>query len=211
MKEKNVAQYGFDVNGAVFNKTVQRLKKAFPRKKKDQEYLSVVFRATDTQVSISMPGAEVGLEADSFGHFSAAIPFHLFKDLCQDHYVKDKSYMFRFGPGLLSINGLSYRFPEIVFEAEVQPQASFTDIKKTANGNVGSPDVSPLGLPLLGIYYELKKYPPGTLTHPRFMKGQTDIEDILNKVDKLLKPLGLGRHTIEKLLDERKPIGPTHP
>jgi hypothetical protein len=37
------------------------------------------------------------------------------------------------------------------------------------------------------------------------MAAESEIENILSKVDKLLKPLGLGRHTIERILDDKNP------
>ena len=70
----------------------------------------------------------------------------------------------------------------------------------TISENASDEVTSYLGLPLLGIYYQLREYPPHTFVNPRMLAAEAEIENILSKVDKLLKPLGLGRHTIERIL-----------
>ena len=194
MTDESKIQNGFIVKGADFKKSVKLIKKAFPRKKKDQEYASTVFKVVGNQILITMPGAEVQMKAVGFGHFDCEVPFALFKDICRDQYDRTKSYTFIFDHGLLSVNGVSYRFPGIIFSSDCVEHHDESDEK-----------ISCLGLPLLGIYYQLKQYPPGTLTDRRFMEGNAEIERILTKVGSLLKPLGVGRDTIEKILDDRNP------
>lgn len=195
---------GFTVQGSDFNRAVKLIKKAFPRKKKDQVLASAIVRVADNQVFVSMPGAEVQVKAFGYGRFSAEIPFDLFKSICSDYYDHRKSYSFGFGPGRISVNQVDNHFPGITFRelnADSDPEAGPASTPPPED----TEEISYLDLPLLGIYYHLKKYPPRTLTSRRFMEGHARIEDILNRVDKLLQPLGLSRHTIEKILDERNP------
>lgn len=208
LNNRNDNPNGFIVKGSEFNKSIKLLKKAFPRKKRDQEYVSVIINVTDNHVSISMPGAEVFIKADSFGNFSAALPFRLFKNISMDQYLGETDYTFLFDHGMVSINNLKCNYPDIVFCHSTESHKMPPDPHGTMGESFGDYKESFLGLPLLGIYYELKKYPPGTLTHLRYMRGHAEIEDILNKVDKLLRPLGLGRDTIEKILDDRSPLKP---
>ena len=220
MEGENRIRNGFIVTGTDFKKAIKLLKIAWPRKKKEQQYVSAVFKVQANTVTLAMPGATVELSAFGYGQFSCEVPFVLFKDICRDVNSANQSYTFVFDHGLVSVNGLSSRFPTIIFHEDctghaIANPALATDKKthtaaKTANSAALMPDnqMVGLGLPLLGIYYQLKQYPPGTLTNPRFLKGYQDVEDILNKVDSLLRPLGLGRHTIEKILDDRNPYRP---
>ncbi len=195
----------FTVQGSDFRRAVKLIKKAFPRKKKDQALSSAVFRVADNQVFVSMPGAEIQIKAFGCGHFSAEIPFVLFKSICGEHYDSNKSYSFDFGPGRISVDGLETLFSKIIFRdrnADSDPEAG---IAPTPPPLEDTEEISYLDLPLLGIYHHLKKYPPRTLTSRRFMEGHARIEDILNRVDNLLQPLGLSRHTIENILDDRNP------
>lgn len=200
MKSNGNIENGFIVKGSDFNKSVKLLKKAFSRKKKEQEYATTVFKVSGDQVLISMPGAEVQVKADGFGHFRSEVPFTLFKDICSDHYDRARSYTFEFTHGLLTVDGVSYRFPDITFHSGLNEGHDDSNNK-----------ASFLNMPLLGIYYQLKKYPPGTLTDRRFMEGNAEIEKILTKVDSLLRPLGLGRDVIEKILDDRSPFNSKKP
>ena len=148
----------------------------------------------DSKVTLSIPGAEVDLNTVGSGSFSAEIPFNLFKNICSDRYERDQSYSFMFAPGQIAINGVLCQYPDIFFKELTSD---------TGSNQVSSLEKSFQRYPLLAIYYELKKYPPNTLMTRRYLEGSTQIENILKKVDKLLQPLGMGRHTIEKVLDDR--------
>ena len=80
MENTDEIQNGFVVDGAEFKKAVKILRKAFLRKKKDQQYVAGVFEVAKGKVSISMPGAKVYMKAVGYGRFLSEIPFELFKD-----------------------------------------------------------------------------------------------------------------------------------
>lgn len=219
MEGENKFRNAFTITGTEFNKSLKLLRHAFPRKK-DHKYVTAVFTAADNEVLISMPGAQVKLNTIGYGNFSCEVPFNLFKSICGDVCANKQLYTFVFDHGVICVNGVSSRSQSIIFRdhaAELSSKtAACASPEDAANEHnvisaaITDDQVSCLGLPLLGIYYQLKQYPPGTLTNPRFLKGDRDIEDILNKVDKLLKPLGLGRDEIEKLLNDRNPSRPAN-
>lgn len=53
MENIDEIQNGFVVDGAEFKKVVKILRKAFPCKKKDQQYVAGVFKVAKSKVSIS--------------------------------------------------------------------------------------------------------------------------------------------------------------
>ena len=94
---------GFTVQGSDFNRAVKLIKKAFPRKKKDQVLASAIVRVADNQVFVSMPGAEVQVKAFGYGRFSAEIPL-ICQEVLQRHY-DHRNLLFWFGLGAYPQSG----------------------------------------------------------------------------------------------------------
>ena len=70
--------------------------------------------------------------------------------------------------------------------------------------SIVNPADAPMGFPLLGAYAHIRKYGfQPTCLNPNFVQQQADVEKILKKADKLLRPLGLSRLDIEAILDKR--------
>jgi hypothetical protein len=173
--------------------------------------MAAVFEVRNDDVSMCVSGAKVDMDAKGYGFFSAQVPFDIFKNICNDRYKKDTLITFLFDHKQITVRGLTYRSGDIIFrKGSIRQGLLFEDSqdnhKETTTDNIPDMMEGFVGLPLLEIYYHLRRYPPGALArNARIVAGEQEIEKILNKVDRLLKPLGLGRHTIEKILDDKKP------
>ena len=148
--------------------------------------------------------------------------FNIFKSICNDQYKKDTLITFVCEHEQITVKGITCKSKHIsVTKHSIRQTSNSTTTisketllfenpqdnhKKTTTDNIPDMMKGFVGLPLLEIYYYLRRYPPGTFAkNAREVAGEKEIESILKRVDKLLKPLGLGRHTIEKILDDKKP------
>lgn len=194
----------FLVAGISLRKANRTLKPAYP-KKKAKPGTRVVFSVQRNKVTISLCGASFGMPAMASCSFNAEIPFLEYEQVMADSYEDGAVVTFEFGDGRMKVLGIESRSPEIVLQPGPGPTEQSTETP-AASPPIVNPMDGPLGLPLLGVYAYVKKYGPHAAPGNANLIGQQrELEQIMVKADTLLKPLGLGRDDIERLLDQRIP------
>jgi len=198
------ADHTFIVAGYSLRKAHRTLKPAYP-KRKEKFNATVVFGVEPTKVTIGLCGAMVGMPALASHGFNAEIPYLDYEQIMSDRYEHGAIVPFVFGEGRIKVMGIESRKPSI----RVEPYPDPSDDRAGPGGRplfpkIADPMDGPVGLPLLATYAYIKRYgrhpAPDTIEHA---DRQQVLEKILKDADKLLRPLGLSRADIERLLDQR--------
>jgi hypothetical protein len=210
----NQLPHRFQITGKTLRTILKQLKPAFPKKKVASLTGAMIIVRPD-RVTFGLPGAQVGGPAVTSASFNVEIPFSELQWLMKDDFALDEQITFAFEPERMMVRGVGIGHPRI-HVVEVPASRSEPPIAPTDGAPLAKPDAQSefmpleepldgfLGYPLLGIYRTLKKWPPGTFTgNRRIQEGEQEIEQILAKADKLLKPLGLGRDDIINLIEMR--------
>lgn len=189
--KKDAAESSFQIAAIDLRMLLKRLKPAFPRGRAINGAVAE-FHVTTESLSVVLPGGRVGTVVSSYTSFVATIPFSEFAWIGKETLRDGENLTFTFAPGRMTFRGVTISHPLVrvrsgEHEAVVAPEPS------------GS-----IGLPLAAAYQELRKYPPGTFQgNAHLQAAEAEIDAILRTVDKLLKPLGIGRTDVESLLNNR--------
>jgi len=197
--------YQLTITGKDLKRAIEKLKTAFPRKKKEINARSVVISTSPGKVTFSIVGASVDIPGQSNDVFTAEIPFIEFKMIREDPYKSKEELLFQFSPGSLTFRGIPTKSPAIhVTGGENNPGRLPLSTPPTPSKSFLDPADSPIGMPLLGAYAYMKKYGyQPAVANKVFAHQQQEVQTILDKADKLLEPLGISRDDLEAMIDKR--------
>ena len=109
---------------------------------------------------------------------------------------------FAFAPGEFTCNGVTYRPKRIsIFDPAaghaIAPAEHGPDIQVTHEAQGAF-----MGLPLVAAYRQTREHGiQPTLMNRMLLRQQHEVERVLEKAEKLLKPLGISRLDLERVLD----------
>ncbi len=197
--------YQLTIVGKDLKRAIEKLKPAFPRKKKDINERSFVISTSPGKVTFSIVGASVDIPGQSNGVFTAEIPFIEFKMIREDPYKSKEELLFEFSPGLLTFRGITTKSPAIhVIAGTNNPGTLPPKTQAEPSMPYVNPVDTPVGMPLLGAYAYMKKYGfQPTVADINFARQQAEVIAILDRAHKLLEPLGISRDDLEVIIDRR--------
>jgi len=199
---------GFKITGKAIKTVLNQLRPAFPKKGEWSRTVATITVRTN-HVTFGLPGAAVGTDAIAAKNFRVELPFSELKFLRDEPFKPDAEIAFGFEPKRMFIGAISIGHERIhVLETgdclPAVPSNAALPADPQAVQPMDEAQDGFVGYPLLGIYETLRKYPPNTFSgNARLKAGEAEIEKIMTKLDKLLKPLGIGRNDILDLIDKR--------
>lgn len=201
----------FIVAGVSLKSIQKDLKPALPRRRQ-KNACSVVITTAAESVKLAIAGAAIQLPAIASGSFTAEVPYHLFEFVLTYPYENGALVRFELGPGLFSVNGMATKSTDVVFNVggtapsarRPVAQSQSTPETPAAIPAIANPLDATIGLPLMTAYIHLRKFgfQPYAANH-NFYLQQIEVDQILKKVDRALRPLGITRSDLECLLDKR--------
>ena len=211
-----IAPHYFIVAGISLTSIRKELKPALPKKRQEASYL-VVITTTATSVKVAIAGAAVELPAMTSGPFIVQLPYTHFKFILTDPFDPGTLFRCELAAGSFSFNGMVIKSPQILVQwgavgaaaAQAASPAAAPVTPDPLDAPVATPIISnPLdatvGLPLLAAYAYIRKYGIHHFTASKtFASQQVEVDDLLNKVDRLLRPVGITRSDLERLLDRK--------
>ena len=193
----------FAVAGCSLKRLSRQLKPALTKAiQKQADSVCAVISTTPSRVTFGVPGAAVGMPAITTGMCTAEMPLSLLTSWLGEKFEDGAIVTFEIAPGSIRIGNITTTSPQIV----VQPAAT----APPSSGDVPSQPVAPdpldaaIDTPLVAAYAYLKKYGRNLTTASKiFASQQVEVEELLVRADRLLRPLGLGRRDVEAILDQR--------
>ena len=211
-----VAPHYFIVAGISLTSIRKELKPALPKKRQEASYLAVI-TATAKSVKVAIAGAAVELPAMTSGPFIAELPYVQFKFILTDPFEDGALIRCELAAGSFSFNGMVTKSPHILVRSgeggatAAQPASSAAAsvtpsalAAPAATPVIANPLDATVGLPLLTAYLHLRKYGVQHFAaSPTFASQQVEVDKLLNRADRLLRPVGITRSDLERLLDRK--------
>ena len=196
--------YQLTITGKDLRNAIRKLKPAFPRKK-DMDERSVVISASSGKATFSTLGAAVEIPGESNGVFTAEIPFIEFKMIMDDPYTNKEELRFEFSRGSLTFRGITTKSSDILVKrGKINPGTLPPKTPVDPPKSFINPIDTPMGMPLLGAYAYMKQYGfRPTVANRTFAEQQAEVLAILDRAEKLLEPLGIGRDDLEVIIDRK--------
>ena len=212
-KTESITPSVCEILGKDLNQALKELKVAFPRKKLDKERTSVQIAGLPEGLRFGLPGARVLATAEISNHFKVIIPWTRFKHTFIFPWKAAELIKLEFSNGCLKINEVATFSPEIIYQSGIEnnsidenstTEGGMSESKVAENPVIPDPLDSPLGLPLLGAYVYRKKYGvPPFLANTEFLAQLHQIERVLKRATSTLKPTGITREDLERLINEK--------
>lgn len=216
MEEKktgSITSGSCQILGKDLKQALKELKVAFPRKKPDKERTFVQITGLSEGLSFGLPGARGLATAEISNRFKVIIPWNMFKPTFVLPWKAAEIIKLEFSNGCLKINDVATFSPKIIFQSVIEnnsidenskTEGGKPESKVRANPVIPDPLDSPLGLPLLGAYVYRKKYGvPPFLANTEFIGQLNEIERVLERATRTLKPTGITREDLERLIDKK--------
>ena len=181
----------FVVAGISLTTLRKQLKPAIPKKRQESS-TTVQITVSADNVSVALPGAAIRMAALASVPFVAEVPWMLFKNVLTEPFEDGALMPFEFAAGSFKVVQITTRSPQIILH------------RQAAMPPIPNPLDAPLGLPLLGAYSYIRKYGLQRLiANQAFVEQQVEVDNLLAKADRLLRPLGITRSNLERLLDQK--------
>ena len=189
--------YRFIVAGLSLRTCLKKLKPAFP-KKKDFVNTKIHLSGAATKLTVSLPGAAVGMPALVTQPFEAEIPFQAFFMTLTDERDDGEIVTFELAPGRFTTCGVSSCSPA------VRAQSAVSQAGHEPPAPMMNPMDAAVGALLLPAYAHIRRYGLQLSTADRILaQQQLQVQRILDNLHVLLAPLGLTRLDIQRILDQR--------
>ena len=208
------------VAGSGIKLTKRKLRIAFP-KKKQEPITAILLTGKQNELVFSLPGAAVNVPALVTGPFACEIPWLMFKTVFDSGFEDPALIQFEFADGWFKIGSVLTRSKSIVLQSPNADVLQSTNdevfslaVELVAKSDAVEPELpvdsvtvvvdpadTPLGLPLLVVWSSIKKHGFQRLIVSSYAADQVD--ELLNKADKLLAPIGVSRGDIERLVDQK--------
>lgn len=211
-QRKPDAPYYFIVAGASLTSLPKVLKPALPKKKQEASYL-VVISALEGSIKIAIPGAAASVPAITSGEFVAELPYAQFKFILTDPFDPQAVFRCDFSEGLFCFNGMATHSPQILVrtgpntaasDTPVPPPTPVRPVAHVVDPIIADPLDATVGSPMLAAYVAIRKYGmPRYIMNANLAAQQFEVDKLLKKADRLLRPLEITRADLEHLLDQK--------
>ena len=195
----------FAVAGCSLTRLARQLKPALTKAiKKQAESVCAVISTTPSRVTFGVPGAAVGMPAITTGTSTAEMPLSLLTSWLGEKFEDGAIVTFEIAPGSIRIGNITTTSPQIVVQPAASAPPSSGDLPSQPQPVAADPLDAAIDAPLVAAYAYLKKYGRNLTTASKvFAAQQVEVEELLVRADRLLRPLGLGRRDVEAILDQR--------
>ena len=216
-----MSNHYFIVAGSALASIRKELKPALPKRRQKESYLVAISSGTNS-IKVAVAGGAVTLPAITSGPFLVEVPYLIFEYVLTYRFEKGAVVKFDVAAGSFCVNGMATTSPDIVFNAGIVFQTGAGAPAKSPTSKppleprgvqalfpvVANPLDGTVGMPLMTAYVHLRKY--GLQPHAAsatFAAQQAEVDKLLKKAEKLLRPLGVTRADLERLLDGKAGIG----
>jgi hypothetical protein len=198
-------KFRFVVSGIALRKSFRKLKPAYPSKKNADATRATICGDSGC-VTLGLPGAAVGMPALVERPFAAEVPFNDLQMIATESYDDVAVIAFEIGTGSLCVHNITTRSPKIVVQPNTSAPAAPGDDRLPPPPAMSNPMDASIGLPLLAAFAYMRKYGinlgAGSF---EFAQQQIEVDTILDRAEKLLKPLGVRRAGIETMIEGHLP------